>query len=200
MPNETPKAGHDDELTDDIIEVHDEDLEDEVDDAAGSDAADEPEDDEADDDDEDDDAATAAGATKRKKAAKKPLTKDELRAEEKRKKRAERERIELSKQIAAEARGKKYEPKGSAKKKPTDGKPLTKEQERTAAAAQSRAAEGNPVWFKPIMFGFLLLGFIWILVYYMSSGRAPVGALGDWNILIGFGIALVGFLMMSNWK
>lgn len=212
MPNETPKAGHDDDLADDIIEVQEDDLEDEADDATDDDVEAEAEldedddsddvDDEDDEGDDEDDTVSAAGATKRKKAAKKPLTKAELREEVKKHKRAERERIERSKQIAAEARGKKYEPKGSAKAKTkdADGKPLTKEQQRAAAAAESRAAEGNPVWFKPIMFGFLILGFLWILVYYLSSGRAPVSALGDWNILIGFGIALVGFLMMSNWK
>ena len=64
----------------------------------------------------------------------------------------------------------------------------------------------NPVWFKPVMFGFLLVGLIWIITYYVSGALYPLGAgvpalnLGNWNILIGFGIAMVGFVMTTRWK
>jgi hypothetical protein len=56
----------------------------------------------------------------------------------------------------------------------------------------------NPVWFKPVMFGFMLLGLIWIIVFYVSQGALPVAALGSWNILVGFGIAFIGFLMTTS--
>jgi len=58
----------------------------------------------------------------------------------------------------------------------------------------------NPVWFKPVMFGFMLLGLAWIIVFYVSQGRLPIADLGSWNILIGFGIAFVGFLMTTRWR
>ena len=58
----------------------------------------------------------------------------------------------------------------------------------------------NPVWFKPIMFGFMLIGLLWILVYYISSAQLPIGGIGGYNILVGFGIALVGFLMTLWWR
>ncbi|HYI33837.1 MAG TPA: cell division protein CrgA [Glaciibacter sp.] len=58
----------------------------------------------------------------------------------------------------------------------------------------------NPVWFKPVMFGFMLLGLIWIIVFYVSQGQYPVTALGSWNILVGFGIAFIGFLMTTRWR
>jgi hypothetical protein len=57
----------------------------------------------------------------------------------------------------------------------------------------------NPVWFKPVMFGFMLIGLIWIVVYYIS-GTFPIAGLGSWNILIGFGIAFIGFLMTLRWR
>ena len=80
---------------------------------------------------------------------------------------------------------------------------MTKEQLRYSSSSKRGTKvrdDLNPVWFKPLMFGFLLLGLLWILVYYLSSGRIPVPALGDWNLLVGIGIAMVGFLMMTNWK
>ncbi len=58
----------------------------------------------------------------------------------------------------------------------------------------------NPVWFKPVMFGFMLLGLVWILLFYISQGQLPVPALQSWNILIGFGIAFIGFLMTTRWR
>lgn len=58
----------------------------------------------------------------------------------------------------------------------------------------------NPVWFKPVMFGFMLLGLAWIVVFYVSQGLFPIADLGSWNILVGFGIAFIGFLMTTRWR
>ena len=58
----------------------------------------------------------------------------------------------------------------------------------------------NPVWFKPVMFGLMLIGLVWIIVFYVSGMRCPIPGLGAWNILIGFGIAFVGFLMTTRWR
>jgi hypothetical protein len=70
------------------------------------------------------------------------------------------------------------------------------------AASEARTAENtpNPVWFKPVMFGFMLLGLAWIIVFYVSQSTYPVPSLGSWNILIGFGIMFVGFLMTTRWR
>jgi hypothetical protein len=76
--------------------------------------------------------------------------------------------------------------------------------ERPARAERTVAASGeeapNPVWFKPVMFGFMLLGLIWIIVFYVSQNQDPIPALGAWNILVGFGIAFIGFLMTTRWR
>jgi hypothetical protein len=58
----------------------------------------------------------------------------------------------------------------------------------------------NAVWFKPIMFGFMLIGLIWIIVFYVSDQTLPVPQWSSWNILVGFGIMFVGFLMTTRWR
>lgn len=60
----------------------------------------------------------------------------------------------------------------------------------------------NPVWFKPVMFGFMLLGLVWIVTYYLTASTIaiPVPQLGQGNILVGFGLLLVGFLMTTRWR
>lgn len=72
----------------------------------------------------------------------------------------------------------------------------------TPAANETRSLENvpNPVWFKPVMFGFMLLGLAWIIVFYVSQSTLPVPTLGSWNILIGFGIMFIGFLMTTRWR
>ncbi|KAA6436136.1 cell division protein CrgA [Agrococcus sediminis] len=79
-----------------------------------------------------------------------------------------------------------------------------------ASAAKSRSAKGkersphddqrNPVWFKPVMFGFMLVGFLWVIVYYISGTTLPLPQLGSWNIVIGFGVMFIGFIMTTRWK
>jgi cell division protein CrgA len=76
----------------------------------------------------------------------------------------------------------------------------TKPSKPARAEPTSGEEAPNPVWFKPVMFGFMLVGLAWIIVFYVSQGRLPIADLGSWNILIGFGIAFVGFLMTTRWR
>jgi hypothetical protein len=66
--------------------------------------------------------------------------------------------------------------------------------------ARTGAQAPNPVWFKPVMFGFMIIGLAWIIVFYVSGSSAPIPALGNWNILAGFGVMFVGFLMTTRWR
>ena len=84
---------------------------------------------------------------------------------------------------------------------------LPKRKPKIEKIAKSRNSEDalNPVWFKPVMFGFMIVGLFWIITYYVTSAQFPLGAatplnLSNWNILIGFGIAMVGFMMSTRWK
>jgi hypothetical protein len=61
-------------------------------------------------------------------------------------------------------------------------------------------AAPNPVWFKPIMIGLMLVGLVWVLVFYLSNQLFPIPGIGAWNLVIGFGIAFVGFLMTTRWR
>jgi uncharacterized integral membrane protein len=75
----------------------------------------------------------------------------------------------------------------------------------TRRAKEAKAAEFKPVatWYKVIMFGLMLLGLAWIVTFYiaqMVNVDIPVPGIGNWNIMIGFGLALVGFIMMMGWR
>ena len=81
-----------------------------------------------------------------------------------------------------------------------ESKPLKR---TTRVAPQTSAAEAykpNPVWFKPVMFGLMIIGLLWIITFYITLGAFPVQAWGSWNIVAGFGIAIIGFLMTTRWR
>lgn len=80
---------------------------------------------------------------------------------------------------------------------------MARDKTRTADdSPEPRSGESapNPVWFKPVMFGFMLVGLAWIIVFYLSQTSWPIPSLGSWNILIGFGIMFIGFLMTTRWR
>jgi hypothetical protein len=69
----------------------------------------------------------------------------------------------------------------------------------TAERSEGEAAP-NPVWFKPVMIGLMLVGLVWVLVFYLSGMQFPIPGIDAWNLVIGFGIAFVGFLMTTRWR
>ncbi|MBO1267976.1 MULTISPECIES: cell division protein CrgA [Arthrobacter] len=81
--------------------------------------------------------------------------------------------------------------------------PESKPRKRPARQAQQTSAAQNtpnPVWYKAVMFGLMIVGLIWIITFYISEGLFPVRDWGSWNIVAGFGIAIVGFLMTTRWR
>ncbi len=58
----------------------------------------------------------------------------------------------------------------------------------------------NPVWFKPIMLGLMVIGLVWVMVFYLSNTQLPIPGIGGWNLVVGFGIAFIGFLMTIRWR
>jgi hypothetical protein len=79
---------------------------------------------------------------------------------------------------------------------------------RTRRKARKKADQANkygaekplPGWYKPVMFGLMILGLLWIMTYYISQGLLPIVMAGGWNIVAGFGIAMVGFFMTTRWR
>lgn len=64
----------------------------------------------------------------------------------------------------------------------------------------AKAPPPNPTWFVPVMLGLMIVGLIWVVVYYLSAGQLPVAAWHNWNLLIGFVFIIAGFLMTTRWR
>ena len=82
---------------------------------------------------------------------------------------------------------------------PTFGLPHSYMRQLFQTVVIPRMEYALPVWFKPVMFGFMLIGLAWVIVFYVSGGVLPVPTLNSWNILIGLGImfGLIGWALTS---
>lgn len=61
------------------------------------------------------------------------------------------------------------------------------------------AVAPNPAWLAPTAVGLLILGLVYLVTYYLSSAQLPL-PIGDWNILVGFGIMIAGGGLLMRWK
>jgi Cell division protein CrgA len=65
----------------------------------------------------------------------------------------------------------------------------------------SKAPLGNPVWFAPVMLGLMLLGLLWVVTFYVTAPTGyPIPGLNYWNLIIGFGLMISGFMMTTRWR
>lgn len=58
----------------------------------------------------------------------------------------------------------------------------------------------SPSWWAPTFVTLLLVGLVWLLVYYISGGLYPIPTINWWNLVIGLGIVMVGFIMTMKWR
>lgn len=59
----------------------------------------------------------------------------------------------------------------------------------------------TPLWYKILMFGFIIVGMLWLVVNYIAGPSIPfMVELGAWNYLIGFSLFIVGLLMTMGWR
>lgn len=99
---------------------------------------------------------------------------------------------------------KKDSKKAAAKRTSRSGNPAKRSQGRKTASYTSEAGQQtikpNPRWFLPVLLGLLIVGLIWLVVFYLTQGAFPVEAWGNWNILIGFAFFVAGLIMSTRWR
>lgn len=66
--------------------------------------------------------------------------------------------------------------------------------------AQSQAPQSNPPWFVPVMTGLMIVGVLWVATFYVTSGQWPIESIRYWNLGIGMGLIMAGFMMATRWR
>ncbi|MFD4369337.1 cell division protein CrgA [Rhodococcus sp. NPDC058521] len=68
------------------------------------------------------------------------------------------------------------------------------------AQGKVKAGPSSPLYVS-VMLGFMLLGLIWLIVYYLAADQLQwMNDLGAYNFLIGFGFMVVGLIMTMKWR
>lgn len=94
-------------------------------------------------------------------------------------------------------------PKSKVRKKVATSTARASTEANEAAAAATRAhlaAPSSPLYIG-IMLGLMILGLLWLVVYYLWGQNIPfITDLGNWNFAIGFTLMIAGLLMTMRWR
>ncbi len=71
---------------------------------------------------------------------------------------------------------------------------------RPEPAAKKDGPTVSPRWLVPTMLTCFVLGLLWIVVYYIAPDNPVMGPLENWNIVVGFGLIMVGFGLSTKWR
>jgi len=73
--------------------------------------------------------------------------------------------------------------------------------EGTLNTRAARVAQPSPRWYAAVMVALLVLGLVWIVVYYVAGDKIPfMVTIGAWNFAIGFGAMVIGLVMSMRWR
>jgi hypothetical protein len=63
-----------------------------------------------------------------------------------------------------------------------------------------KLSRGGRRWVAPLMLAMFAIGLVWIVLFYVTTGDLPIAAIDNWNIVVGFGFILAGFVVSTQWK
>jgi len=94
-------------------------------------------------------------------------------------------------------------PKSKVRKKvaTSSASASTHANEAAAAAARAHVAAPSSPLYIGIMLSLMVLGLVWLVVYYLWGSSIPfIADLGNWNFAIGFTLMIAGLLMTMRWR
>lgn len=65
---------------------------------------------------------------------------------------------------------------------------------------RSAKAKVSPPWLAPAMLASLIIGLVWIVVFYVSQQKWPIAAIGSWNLVVGFVFIVSGVVLSTRWR
>lgn len=58
----------------------------------------------------------------------------------------------------------------------------------------------SPAWWAPTFIALLIIGLLWLVIYYFSGTSFPIPGIKHGNLAIGIVIMLAGFGMTLRWR
>ena len=78
--------------------------------------------------------------------------------------------------------------------------PTSKKKSRPARTERVAMPSGpNPRWLAPAMITLFVVALVYLVVAYLFNMQWPL-PIGNWNLVVGFTFAIVGFGLATRWK
>lgn len=84
-----------------------------------------------------------------------------------------------------------------SRKRKKQGRPV---QEDTEIQSWTDGIPMSPSWWAPTFVTLLVVGLLWLVIYYMTGAQYPIPKIGNWNLGIGLVFMLAGFVMTMRWR
>ncbi|MFC0865024.1 cell division protein CrgA [Sphaerimonospora cavernae] len=65
---------------------------------------------------------------------------------------------------------------------------------------KAQTVKVSPRWLAPLMVACWIVGIVWIAVYYIVPDLPGIATLGNGNLLVGFGLIIVGVVLSTKWR
>ncbi|MGV9773254.1 cell division protein CrgA [Streptosporangium sp. NPDC003464] len=79
-------------------------------------------------------------------------------------------------------------------------KPKTRKKAVYTPPQTTQQVKMSPRWLAPVMVASWIIGILWIAVYYVAPSAPFIGALTNWNLLIGFAFIIFGVVLSTRWR
>lgn len=76
-----------------------------------------------------------------------------------------------------------------------------KSQTKPPTTTRNTKVSSGGRWVVPVMLTLLIVGLLWIVVFYLAGTEIPLMSdLGYWNLAIGMGMILLGLITAMKWE
>lgn len=84
---------------------------------------------------------------------------------------------------------------------PKNRKPnARREEDQDVPDSWTKGIPLSPSWWAPTFITLLIVGLVWLVIYYFSSAMYPIPGITHWNLAIGIVFMMSGFMMTLKWR
>ena len=88
-------------------------------------------------------------------------------------------------------------PKSRVRKKKVYIAPATARAYGQQGGGKYRPSSG---WVPGVAVALAVVGMVWLVIFYLTTGGLPIASIGNWNIGIGFSCIIAALVTFTRWR